>query len=159
MVPSADDEIGYRRLYNPSINTENRCGIAFYNWDNRIAKELFSMAQESEIDGKKYEEEALFNSQKMHILRTESMLDRIMGSEAIALNMSKGVILDYEAWIRIMVREDDRMEEELRGKRKATDGQRRFRRGRGEVFMDYERWISLSEGQRRIMRDTAFRVD
>ena len=145
-VKSLDDEVGYKLL---AITSKGTNGSVFHNRDRPMAGEVPAMA------GHDLPIARMPRNRSKYLASLKSVLKVVVPPDVIAKELMSDILLDYEAWIRVMVNNDDEIEK-TEG-RTFTSGARQMRL-RSQRDYNYERWITLSGEQRGTLRDTAIRV-
>lgn len=100
----------------------------------------------------------LLQRRSMHFSGVSDVLSRLLQDNR---SVARGaMILDYETWVRNMVDADDLLEAaDARQAQEARAVNRGGRMTRNSQRESYVRYVTLSDDQRRLVRDTAFRVD
>ena len=100
----------------------------------------------------------LLQRRSMHFSGVSDFLCRLVQDNRSVAQRS--MFLDYESWVRNMVDADDLLEaanaRQAQEARALNHGGRMTRNSQRE---SYVRYVTLSDEQRRLVRDTAFRVD
>ncbi|KAI0645412.1 hypothetical protein C8Q79DRAFT_691863 [Trametes meyenii] len=159
--PSADDELGFKHLVADAYDLDSNLPITFstYHRDESILCELLSFAQTCHPSL----EELLSDTPHLHLLHAAHCgailpaLDGLHVPREQLVRDAQSVFLDYEPWIRHMVRVDDvRVEQTLAsGKLEGTRRTRNSQRSQLEL----DRWIFLGDPELETLRRTAFGVD
>ncbi len=100
----------------------------------------------------------LLQRRSMHFSGVSGILSRLLQDNK---SVARGALfLDYESWVRNMVGADDLLEaadaRQAQEARAQNRGGRMTRNSQRELYLPY---VTLSDEQRRLVRDTAFRVD
>lgn len=100
----------------------------------------------------------LLQRRSMHFSGVSGILSRLLQDNK---SVARGALfLDYESWVRNMVGADDLLEAaDARQAQEARAQNRGGRMTRNSQRESYIRYVTLSDEQRRLVRDTAFRVD
>lgn len=100
----------------------------------------------------------LLQRRSMHFSGVSDVLCRLVQDNRSVAQRS--MFLDYESWVRNMVDADDLLEAaDARQAQEARALNRGGRMTRNSQRESYVRYVTLSDEQRRLVRDTAFRVD
>ncbi len=99
----------------------------------------------------------LLQRRSMHFSGVSAILSRLLQDNK---SVARGALfLDYESWVRNMVGADDLLEAaDARQAQEARAQNRGGRMTRNSQRESYIRYVTLSDEQRRLVRDTAFRV-
>lgn len=100
----------------------------------------------------------LLQRRSMHFSGVSDILWRLLQDR---MTVARGAMfLDYEPWVRNMVGADDLLEAaDARQVQEARAVSRGGRMTRNSQRESYVRYVTLSDEQRRLVHDTAFRVD
>lgn len=161
-----DEEQGFTTLHKVASGGEAVDGvIAFYSVANCIAQEGLFLATKSSVvsDGrcgaslpwKPFAAGDLFYGRREHWTQMGDVLDRVVGGSALVSPST--LVLDYEPYVRWMVKVDDEVESRWT---ESKGVERRWGRAtRNSQRQEYVRYVNLGHEHRRTLSNTAFRVE
>ena len=154
---SVDDELGYRHIKKP-VKAQNGDGIIYNDWSKQMAEEALSLAKQSLWIEEKTAMEIFINRLKF-VSDIEEVLKTVTQEAVLARELMGAGLVDYEGWIRIMVHNDDEIEGVDTTSKSPTKEGRGMNLRSQRKYVGYERWITISEEQRRTLKETALRID
>ncbi|PIL34187.1 hypothetical protein GSI_03898 [Ganoderma sinense ZZ0214-1] len=160
--PCADDVIGFQHLFTYADDTSPYAPITFstYHRDEAILDDLLSDAA-PHYPG---QDDILSDSPDLPVLHTSHcdsllpILDRLRIPREDLVHDPAAIFVDYEPWIRHMVRADDAHIAATHASGEFEGTTRRTRNSQRSQW-ELQRWISLDEDQRGILGRTALDVE
>ncbi|TDL29487.1 hypothetical protein BD410DRAFT_779895 [Rickenella mellea] len=159
---SIDEEQGFTTLHNVASGKKEVDGvIALYSVADYIAQEGLFLATKSVVsDGRcgawtPFTAGDLFYGRREHWTQIGDVLDRVVGGYGVISPST--LVLDYEPYVRWMVRVDDEVDSRWMESRGV---ERRWGRAtRNSQRQEYARYVNLGHEHRRTLSNTAFRVE
>ncbi|KAI0373400.1 hypothetical protein BV20DRAFT_962536 [Pilatotrama ljubarskyi] len=161
--PCADDQLGYKHLVASPPDTDSSLPITFstYHYDEAILSTLLSSAQSAYPAPSDLQlASAPDPPHPLHAAYCGTMLpllDRLRVPRDQLVRDAHAIFLDYEPWVRYMVRVDDARiagsvaSGTLEGSRRTRNSQR--------TQWALIRWLMLNEGELDVLRRTEFQLD
>ena len=160
--PCADDVLGYKHLSVEPRDISSCLLVTFstYHHDEAILDELLSHAKRHHPspDQPQHNPPDLPAIHASHCSTLLPILDRLRVSREDIVRDPDSIFLDYEPWIRYMVRADDAyVAASISSGR--FEGTTRRTRNSQRSQLELQRWVPLNEDERDIIRRTALELD